>query len=282
VNGKFITCKARCESNWQVLKGKSHKAQCTSFASAILYSTIDVIRVLLKQKKSVAILCRHNNVANKLAEVFFEKNFHPRSVSDASDMTQISKYFKRLFQPIQLKQKVGLILVTAALCTTNKKLEGENAESLLILDGKALSQKRKPLLKQIYAILEPYFDKIDIESCLQVLLKIIELLKKSENIELNFSRYRFVEHCLRIQDITPVLVDNILMQRQYIDSFTNISPGLYVTTVHQSKGKEFDCVFVVDIDEIAKEPNLLYVANSRMKDKLYPVKICYTGVQYKM
>ena len=59
-----------------------------------------------------------------------------------------------------------------------------------------------------------------------------------------------------------------------------ITPGLYITTIHQSKGKEFDCVLVLDVEKIADDRNLLYVSHSRMKEQLYPVAVKYQGLKY--
>lgn len=38
--------------------------------------------------------------------------------------------------------------------------------------------------------------------------------------------------------------------------------------MHQSKGREFDYVYLIDREAINKEENLLYVALSRVKEKL--------------
>jgi len=219
-------------------------------------------------------------VANRLSEIFFERNLHPRSVSDTAEMSRICKYIKRCLEPGIIKQKVGSILSIAALCTMSKKIDGETLDELYLLDCRSLSRKRKPLLKQIYAIIAPYLDTESVDSSLQIIACTIDLLRNQESVTLNFSRQRYVEHCLKAKNLTPDLVDSIMMQRQYIDSFTNISPGLYITTIHQAKGKEFDCVFVVDIDDVTNEPNLMYVSNSRMKERLYPIKIQYSGVPY--
>lgn len=279
-NGMVISCQASCDSNWQVLSGTSHKAQCTSFSKAIFYSIIREVTALLKQNKSVLILCRHNNVANRLSEVFFENNLHPRSVSDTAEMSRICKHIKRCIEPGTVQQNIGSILVIAALCTMSKKIDGEDTDALFLLGEKELSRKRKPLLKQIYSLIAPFQNTPCVENGLRIVSEIVELLRAQESVFLNYSRQRYVEHCIKVKDLTPTLVDHIMMQRQYIDSFTNITPGLYVTTVHQAKGKEFDCVFVIDIDDIANEPNLMYVANSRMKERLYPVNVKYAGVPY--
>lgn len=279
-NGAMLISHVQCENNWQVLQGKAHKAQCTSFSKSIFYTTVKEIIKLLSQNKSIAVLCRHNEVANKLSEIFFEQNMNPRSISDSPDMIRLCKNLKRCLEEVPLKQKVGSILVIAALCTMNKKIDKEDSNSLQLIDYNSLSKKHKPMLKQIFSIIVPYADKTDAESSLCVISLIMKLLISQQSIIINYSRQRFIEHCLKVTNLTPAIADRIMMQRQYIDSFTNISPGLYITTVHQAKGKEFDCVFIVDITDIEKEPTLMYVANSRMKERLYPIKVQYTGLPY--
>ncbi|ODA43040.1 UvrD-helicase domain-containing protein [Desulfosporosinus sp. BG] len=280
-NGSLIPCRVACDDNWQNIKGKSHTAQCTLFCSGVFYSTIKIVISLLKQNKSVAILCRRNNVANRLTEVFFENNMHPRTVSDTPEMSRISKQIKRCLEPVELQQKIPALLSIAALCTMNRKIDGEDVSMLSMYDSRTLSRKRKPILSQIWLVIKPYLTSTNIADCWVLLTQIITILVSQESVTINYARKRYVEHCTRSKELTPNLIDNIMMQRQYIDSFTNINPGLYITTIHQSKGKEFDCVFVVDIDDVIKDANLLYVSHSRMKERLYPIKAQYKGVSYR-
>ena len=66
-----------------------------------------------------------------------------------------------------------------------------------------------------------------------------------------------------------------------------VLPGISVITMHGSKGLEFNCVFLPDLNEgvipgrnsktpesIEEERRLLYVAITRAKDSLY---LYYTG-----
>ena len=71
-----------------------------------------------------------------------------------------------------------------------------------------------------------------------------------------------------------------MLQRQYTNSFTNITPGLYITTIHQSKGNEFDYVIVADVSQLNEDKNLLYVSHSRMKERLYPISVTYNEPRY--
>jgi superfamily I DNA/RNA helicase len=132
----------------------------------------------------------------------------------------------------------------------------------------------------MWQVISLCLDSYSITDCWAVLEQMLDILNTADTFVINYPRNRYVERCIRANDLTPALIDSIMMQRQYIDSFTNISPGLYITTVHQSKGKEFDCVFVVDIDDIETDANLLYVSHSRMKERLYPIKMVYTGANY--
>ena len=60
---------------------------------------------------------------------------------------------------------------------------------------------------------------------------------------------------------------DIFLQYQYLKAFRELK-GIYVLNVHQSKGREFDYVYLIDREAINKEENLLYVALSRVKEKL--------------
>ena len=119
----------------------------------------------------------------------------------------------------------------------------------------------------------------DLNSKLDCIESIISILKEND-YEINYSILFFIKRCLKNESITNEKIDKIMLSRQYINSYSNISKGLYIMTMHQSKGKEFDNVFIIDTDNIKKETNLSYVAHSRMKEKIYPVKLIYEGTNW--
>lgn len=51
----------------------------------------------------------------------------------------------------------------------------------------------------------------------------------------------------------------------------NNNNGRYILNVHQSKGREFDTVIILDSTRIAKEKNLFYVAVSRARKEIIMV-----------
>ena len=85
---------------------------------------------------------------------------------------------------------------------------------------------------------------------------------------------------MRLDCISEKNIDNIYTQKQYISSYTNIKPGLYVANYYQCKGREFDEVIVIldpQIEDLEKNRNILYVTHSRMKEKLFIGKYKFIG-----
>lgn len=277
INGKLLSRSVACDHDWHIKKGKSAKTQCSILSKQIFYVCIRQVSALLKKKKSVAILCRNNDVASRLAEVFFENNLYPRSVSDTNELLKINKLLKKCLDSEKLCVKIPVLLCIVALCMMDKKIDGESVETLITYSEASLSRKKKSIFKALNTVISPHLDSNILETCWGVLQKVLDVMNNESEQMINYPRKRFVEHCISKKELSADDIDKVMMQRQYIDSYTQISPGLYITTIHQSKGKEFDHVFVVDVDSIAKERNLLYVSHSRMKEALYPIQIQYLG-----
>ena len=245
-----------------------------------MHICIGQVSALLKKNKSIAILCWNNDVASRLVEVFFESNLYPRSVSGTNDLLKINKLLKKCLVPETLHAKIPVLLCVVALCMMDKKIDGESVETLMDYTDASLSRKKKSIFKALNAVISPYLYSDVLETCWEVFRKMLDVMNNESEQMINYPRKRFIEHCISKNELSVDDIDKVMMQRQYIDSYTQISPGLYITTIHQSKGKEFDCVFVVDVDSIAVERNLLYVSHSRMKEALYPIQIQYLGYNH--
>ena len=63
-------------------------------------------------------------------------------------------------------------------------------------------------------------------------------------------------------------IQRIFLMHQHTQSHKELR-GVYVLNFHQSKGREFDYVFIVDEDGLKSNRNLNYVACSRVKKKLF-------------
>lgn len=281
VNGSHLIISIDCNSNWREIKNaKSQKTQCTIYCKAILFKTMSCITKLLHKNQSVAILCRNNIEVDRLIELFYEKGFHPKEITDTKDMTLLAKHLKVLLSSaLSVKDNIVHILSIALLCTSKKDLFGESLDDISKLSYASFSRKTKDGYRKIKTLVVSNADKCGYKETIKVIEQILDVMQ-SEGVSLNYSKRKFFAQCAKLEEPTSVTVDGVMLQRQYTNSFTNITPGLYITTVHQSKGKEFDCVFVADVDQLSNNLNILYVSHSRMKDRLYPISIIYKGVTY--
>ena len=280
-NGKLLTISVDCNAQWrEISNAKSQKMQCTLFCKSILYGVMNDISCQLKQNKSIAILCRNNIEVDKLVELFFEKGYYPKEFSDTKDMTLIGKHIKTLLQCVPISEKIANILSIVLLCTSNKVLFGENLSEISKLSYASFKRKTKSGYSNIKPLVAACAEKCDYETAMELVINIIELAEKAGET-ITFSKRKFIVQCKKLANPASETIDGIMLQRQYTNSFTNITPGLYITTIHQSKGKEFDNVFVLDVDKISRDQNILYVSHSRMKEKLFPIVIKYNGLKYR-
>lgn len=280
-NGNLLSVSVDCNSNWRELNyAKSQKMQCTLYCKAILYKTIQTIKNALQNKKSTAILCRNNIEVNKLVELFFERGFHPKEITDTKNMTLLAKHLKSLTQNCTpVKDNIVHILSIALLCTSKKVLFGDTLDDISQLTYKSFCRKTKPGYKRLKALIYPNAEIYDYRDIANLILKILCIIEY-EGETVTFSMKKFVEQCAKLIQPTPETIDGVMLQRQYTNSFTDITPGLYITTIHQSKGKEFDYVIVADVNQLTEDKNLLYVSHSRMKERLYPIVVTYNGIRY--
>lgn len=281
-SGGVISFSIDCNPQWRNIKKESSKrAQCTVFCKNTYFKIIKLVLALLRQHKSIAILCRENIEADKLANVFLDYRMHPKTVSDTKEMVLIGKHLKKcLCDYLAVNDIVSDILSICLLCTSSKHLGGETYDTISHMDFSTLKRKKKDEFAEIKKIIVSSQYASELHEKWNVIYSIIKQIISNGDV-LNYSRTTFVSQCLKLVDATPDSIDKIMLQRQYTNSFTNISPGLYITTIHQSKGKEFDCVFVLDVDNIKSDRNVLYVSHSRMKESLYPVIVKYNGRNFE-
>ena len=82
--------------------------------------------------------------------------------------------------------------------------------------------------------------------------------------------YYLIKSIVGIKKLNAKNIDSIFIQYQTAKSFINLK-GRYILNVHQSKGREFDTVIILDSNRIAKEKNLFYVAVSRARKEIIMV-----------
>lgn len=279
-NGRLINLSVDCNPKWREIKNaKSQKMQCTLYCKAILFGVMKEVSLLLAQNQSVSILCRNNIEVDRLVTLFFKKGYFPKEIYDTKDMALIGKHLKAICNNASVKNNLVHILSVAVLCTSKKALFGDSAEDIKKLTYDSFKRKTKAGFKKVKPIIVAYAEKTGYHETVDVISQIIDIADQ-EGEAITYTKKKFFEQCSKLENPTPENIDSIMLQRQYTNSFSSITPGLYITTIHQSKGKEFDSVFVADVAALMEDQNILYVSHSRMKQRLYPINVKYNGLKY--
>lgn len=126
-----------------------------------------------------------------------------------------------------------------------------------------LKNARLKFLKSLAMMVEEASIKGDYAECI---VKSINLVCDFE-FRLNYEMLSLLKKMLYQSRNSYEKITDLFLQYQFQKSFKELR-GIYVLNVHQSKGREFDEVFLVDRENISKDENLLYVALSRVKQKL--------------
>lgn len=273
-NGKCIKIKVKANESWR--NSKSKKAQLTIISKYIYWNISEIISRDLKKGKSIAILCREKNEVKKIKENFIENGYHVKENKDSNDLLKIANSIKKVILPEKIDSNKEIYIYLALMATN--RCEIDNKENIKDIN---IERVRSGLLLKIKKILLEFKEETNLNSKFSCIESILAVLKEN-NYEINYSILFFIKRCLKNKNITNEIVDSMMLSRQYINSYSNISKGLYIMTMHQSKGKEFDNVFIVDSDNIKNENNLSYVVHSRMKEMIYPIKLIYEGIDWKI
>ena len=269
INGKCINVNVKTNETWR--NSKSKKSQLTIISKYIYWKISKILSSELENGKSIAVLCREKSEVKRIREIFIENGYHIKQNKDSNDLLKIANSIKEIILPQQIATNKENYIYLALMATDRDEIDKkENIKNVKI------EKVRSGLLLKIKNIFTDYNAQIDLESKFNCIESILSILKDN-GYEINYSILFFIKRCLENKNITNEKIDKIMLSRQYINSYSNIGKGLYIMTMHQSKGKEFDDVFIVDADNIKGEKNLNYVVHSRMKEKIYPIKLIYEG-----
>lgn len=221
-------------------------------------------------KKSICILVKTNELVNKLCLFFEEKKKTCHEISDSKYMLKLNIILKKYFTQQTRENIIKNSVLIYALCKHNRKIEDTSFEKISELTAIQIFRKRQDEFKNIIEIIKKYnLEKI---SSTQQQKMILEMIKLITFEKLNYSAFHFVANVMNCKDISEKNIDNIYIQRQYQSSYSTIKPGLYIANYYQCKGREFDEVIIIldpEIKDVVKNRNILYVINSRMKEKLF-------------
>lgn len=250
--------------------------------SNIFYSILNtkIVSQALKRQKSICILVKTNELVSKICHFFDEKGFKCNEIAESKYMLKLNIIIKKYFSSKNIDEIINYSLQIYALCKNNKKIDDVSFEKLSEINTIQFYRKKKGEFFNIKGIICKY--NLEMLTTLErqnIVIEIINLIPKNCR---NYSATHFAEDVMTISCVTDKNIDNIYTQKQYVSSYTNMKPGLYIANYHQCKGREFDEVIVVldpGIENLQENRNILYVIHSRMKEKLFVGKYRFIGKQ---
>lgn len=127
----------------------------------------------------------------------------------------------------------------------------------------SLKRARLNILKKIRGYIEKAMGDRDYYRCLYDCIRLVN----NSDLQINYDMMFLAKRVLGFKNYSEDKVMDIFMKYQYFKACKELE-GIYILTVHQSKGREFDYVYLIDREAVSKDENLLYVALSRVKEKL--------------
>ncbi|WP_111931436.1 ATP-dependent helicase [Clostridium tertium] len=228
----------------------------------------EILKELKKYKgKTIGILSRRNDIVEYLKEKFvvdFKINLNELSnneeehnfivticefitTDEYSDIDKLTRFLLWLTFEVTYEKSFGKVKKNDI-----REITFDNIKSV-----------RNEVVKKIKGYVEIIND---LES---VKLSLVEYLKfvKAQDIVINNKMLNLAIKVIKTKDIDLEKATSLLLQYQYNNSFKDLK-GEYILNIHQSKGREFDVVFLIDSESIKNEENLLYVALSRVKEEI--------------
>ena len=276
INGKVFNVKIKLnnKSELQTKYGKNISP------SNIFYSILStqIVSQALKNKKCICILVRTNELVSKICRFFDEKGFKCNEIADSKYMLKLNIIIKKYFSSKTVDEIIKYSLYIYSLCKNNKKIDDISFEKLSEINTKQFYRKKKEEFLNIKGVICKYkLETLTLVERQKMIVEIINLIPKNCR---NYSATHFVENVMVMNCVTDKNIDNIYTQKQYVSSYTDIKPGLYIANYHQCKGREFDEVIVVldpEFENLQENRNILYVIHSRMKEKLFVGKYNFVG-----
>lgn len=222
-----------------------------------------------RKNKSIGILCRSNEQVNYIRKALREDfkistnliGNNEEEHNKVNDLIEFLEKDKTMLTKDDLSQEMAKIIFTIIYDNNIGSIQRTKIDEIKF---SRLKNARTEILKKISCIIVEIETKKDY---IGGIVQCVSLVKNSE-LSINYENMSLITSILRCKDISPQKITDIFLQYQFLKSFKKLN-GIYVLNVHQSKGREFDYVYIIDCESMIMEKNLLYVALSRVKEKLF-------------
>jgi len=267
-NIKYVEVKVK-DKNIYSLKIKNH------MFTVLKYKVFNELPKYEERKnKSIGILCRSNELVSFIKKAFRDEfNIYSQTISNNEDehnmICDLIEFMRKQQTKVEKEELCKEIFKYIFAVIYDNNIGSIRRNNLDVVSFDNLERVRLDILKTIrYYIEEAYKDK-NYYKCLYSVVKLVS----NSNLKINYDMMSLVRRVLSLSSYSEEKVMDIFFQYQYFKAFKELK-GIYVLNVHQSKGREFDYVYLIDREAINKEENLLYVALSRVKEKLVVFDWC--------
>ena len=263
-NIKYVKVEIKVEDRKMNYKEKKNRA----FGS-IKYKLINHLPKYEERKnKSIGILCRSNELVSFIKKSLREDfNIYSQTISNNEDehnmICDLIEFMKKQQTKIEKHELCKEVFKYVFAVIYDNNIGSIKRNNLDVMSFDSLKRVHLNTLKTIRHYIEKAYEDKDYYKCLYNVVKLVG----NSNLKVNYDMMSLVKKVLSLSKYSEDRIMDIFLQHQYLKAFKELK-GIYVLNVHQSKGREFDYVYLIDIKAINKEENLLYVALSRVKEKL--------------
>lgn len=221
-----------------------------------------------RKDMSIGILCRGNEqvmyLKNALREEF---KINSQTISNNEDehniICDLIEFMRKQQNEINEDELCKEIFKYIFAVINENNIGSIKRNKLGDVSFDSLRRARLDILKDIRCYVEESQEYKDYYKCIRNCINLIS----NSRLEINYDMMSLLKRVLSLSNNSEDKIMDMFLQYQYLKAFKELK-GIYILNVHQSKGREFDYVYLIDREAISKEDNLLYVALSRVKEKL--------------
>lgn len=263
---------------FKVKKAQYYRQQESLVKSSIYFSVLNKLKSDIKFNKnknsSIGILCRNNELVSYLKNQLREKcNIWTKDISNNEEehnmIGEINKFQSFINNPVRdesfsdnycryIFKFIFYVLYEDSIASFKRNLIDE-------INFNKIKRAINPLIKLIRAEI---FKALEEENYFEGLRNILRIITETElTINVNTDMYRLLADVLLLKNINYENITKVFLQYQHKRAYKTLN-GIYILTMHQSKGREFNTVYVINEPKMNISDNVFYVSVTRTKKQL--------------
>lgn len=220
------------------------------------------------EEKSIGVLCRNNDQVEFLQRALRENfSIHTKVISNNEEehnmVCDLIEFLNKPVEEVDINQLTNEVTKYIFAIIYDSNIGSVRRNKLDLVTYTNYKNARLPVLRKIKEVIEIADEDKNFINCIY---KSITIMKEM-GFKINYCNFNLLRKVLSLGSVDENKITTLFLQHQYLQAFKRLN-GIYILNIHQSKGREFDFVYLVDRDAISKDENLFYVGVSRTKEKL--------------